>query len=53
MRKVDLRMNEQYKYEKVKEYVEHGGNKKRLALTLGKTIRQTNHLINIYKERMF
>ena len=51
MRKVELRMNEQFVYEKIKEYVDHGGNKKRLALSIGKSIRQTNRLIKKYKEK--
>ena len=51
MRKVKLRMKEFEKYEKIKELVEHGGNKKRVALKLGLTVRQVNRLINIYKEK--
>lgn len=51
MRKVELRMKEQKKYEVIKELVEHGGNKERTALKLGITIRQVNRLIIIYKER--
>ncbi len=31
MRKVELRMNEQLKYELIKEYVDHGGNKNKIA----------------------
>ena len=30
MRKVELRMNEQRKYEEIKNLVNYGGNKKRL-----------------------
>lgn len=51
MRKVELRMNEQRKYEVIKELVEHNGNKKRAAMILGITERQVNRLIIIYKER--
>ena len=51
MRKVILRMKEQEKYEKIKELVEHGGNKKRIALELGITVRQVNRLIQKYKEK--
>lgn len=51
MRKVILRMNEQFKYEKIKELVDHGGNKKRVALELGITVRQVNRLIIKYKEK--
>lgn len=51
MRKVLLRMKEQNKYEKIKELVDHGGNKKRVALELGLTVRQINRLIKKYKEK--
>ncbi len=51
MRKVILRMNEQFKYEKIKELVDHGGNKKRVALELEITVRQVNRLIIKYKEK--
>ena len=51
MRKVVLRMKEQEKYEKIKKLVDHGGNKKRVALELGITVRQVNRLIKIYKEK--
>ena len=51
MRKVNLRMNEQEKYEIVKETVDHGSNKKRAACKLGITLRQFNRLIVIYKEK--
>lgn len=49
MRKVDLRMNEQEKYEVIKGLVDTNGNKQRAALTLGVTIRSVNRMINIYK----
>ena len=51
MRKVILRMNELEKYEKIKELVDHGGNKKRVAQKLGITVRQVNRLIIKYKEK--
>lgn len=51
MRKVKLRMNEQFKYEKIKELVDHNGNKKRVALELGITVRQVDRLIIKYKEK--
>ncbi|HIR48452.1 MAG TPA: transposase, partial [Candidatus Faecimonas gallistercoris] len=51
MRKVELRMNEQRKYEEIKNLVDHGGNKKRVALKLGISIRQVNRLTIIYKEK--
>ncbi len=51
MRRVNLRMKEQEKYKKIKELVEHGGNKKHVALQLDLTVRQINRLIKIYKEK--
>ena len=51
MRKVELRMNEQEKYEIIKELVNHNGNKNRASKKLGLSIRQINRLINIYKEK--
>lgn len=51
MRKVKLRMKEMEKYEKIKELVEHGGNKNRVALKLELSVRQVNRLIKIYKEK--
>lgn len=50
MRKVELRMNEQYKYEIIKKLVEENGNKKRTAARLGCSIRTVNRLIKAYKE---
>lgn len=44
-------MKEQEKYEKIKEFVVHGGNKKRIALELGITVRQVDRLIQKYKEK--
>lgn len=35
MRKVELRMNEQEKYEVIKELVDHNGNKNRASKKLG------------------
>ena len=51
MRKVELRMNEQKKYEVIKELVNHKGNKNRVAIELGITRRQVDRLVNIYKEK--
>lgn len=48
MRKVELRMNEQIKYETIKKLVETNGNKKRAAIELGLTVRQINRLIAGY-----
>lgn len=49
MRKVELSMNEQTKYEKIKHLVDHNGNKKRTALLLNCSVRHVNRLIKIYK----
>ena len=51
MRKVELRMNEQEKYEVIKELVNHNGNKNRASKKLGISKRQINRLIIIYKEK--
>ena len=44
-------MNEQLKYETIKELVDHHGNKRRAALKLNLSIRQVNRLINVYKAK--
>jgi hypothetical protein len=49
IRKVDLRMNENFKYEIIKKLVDTDGNKKNAALKLGCTVRNVNRLINLYK----
>lgn len=49
MRKVELSMNEQTKYEKIKHLVDHNGNKKRTALLLNCSVRHVNRLIKLYK----
>ena len=51
MRKVELRMNEQEKYDVIKELVEHGGNKNRASKKLGISRRQIDRLIIKYKEK--
>ena len=51
MRKVELRMNEQEKYEVIKELVDHNGNKNRASQKLGLSRRQIDRLIIIYKEK--
>ena len=51
MRKVELRMNEQIKYETIKELVDHNGNKNRASKKLGLSRRQINRLIIKYKEK--
>ena len=50
MRKVVLRMNEQEKYDVIKELVDHNGNKNRAAKKLSISRRQVNRLIIKYKE---
>ena len=50
MRKVVLRMNELEKYEKIKDLVDHNGNKKHVALQLGLSVRQVERLVKKYKE---
>ena len=51
MRKVELRMNEQLKYDVIKELVDHKGNKNRASKKLNLSIRQINRLIKIYTEK--
>lgn len=51
MKEVKLRMNEQNKYEIIKELVDHNGNKNRAKEKLGLSLRQVNRLIKIYKEK--
>ena len=51
MRKVELRMNEQFKYEVIKKLVETNGNKKRASIKLNLSIRQIDRLIAGYKEK--
>jgi transposase len=50
MRKVELRMNEQEKYEVIKELIDHNGNKNRASQKLGISRRQIDRLIIKYKE---
>ena len=50
IRKVELNMNEQIKYEVIKKLVETNGNKRRAAMTLDLSIRQINRLIKGYIE---
>lgn len=50
MRKVELRMNEQEKYDVIKKLVETNGNKKRAAIKLDCTVRTINRLIIKYKK---
>ena len=50
MRKVELNMTEQEKYETIKKLVETNGNKKRAALKLGCSERHINRMIKGYRE---
>ena len=50
MERVELRMDEQIKYEVIKNLVDNNGNKNAAAIKLGKTRRQINRLILGYKE---
>ena len=51
IRKVELTMNEENKYEVIKNLVDNNGNKQRAAITLHLSIRQINRLIKGYKEQ--
>jgi transposase len=51
MRKVELRMNEEFKYRIIKKLVETNGNKKRAAIQLGRSLRQINRMIAGYNEK--
>lgn len=51
LKRIDLRMNEQQKYEVIKSLVDHEGNKKAAALKLGCTLRTINRLIKKYKQQ--
>lgn len=50
MRKVELRMNEEYKYKIIKKLVETNGNKRRAAVMLKRSVRQIDRMIAGYKE---
>ena len=51
MRKIELRMNELFAYEKIKRYVDQGGNFKRLCLELGISERTARRKVAGYKEQ--
>ncbi|MEG2847485.1 MAG: helix-turn-helix domain-containing protein [Bacilli bacterium] len=51
MRKVELRMNENYKYEIIKNLIEKNGNKLRAAEKLNCNIRTIYRLIKLYNEK--
>ena len=50
MRKVELRMNEEYKYKVIKKLVETNGCKQRAAVMLKRSIRQIDRMIAGYKK---
>jgi len=49
MRRIELSMDEEKKYQTIKELIEQGGNKNRAARKLGCTRRSINRYINGYK----
>lgn len=51
MKEVKLKMNEQEKYEIIKELVDHNGDKNRASKKLGISRRQVDRLIVKYKEK--
>ena len=51
MKRIDLRMNEQQKYEVIKSLVDHDGSRTAAAVKLGCTYRHINRLIKKYKEK--
>ena len=51
MKEVKLRMNEQEKYNVIKELVDHNGNKNRASKKLGLSRRQIDRLIIKYREK--
>ena len=51
MRKVELTMNENEKYEVIKKLVDSKGNKHKASVKLGCTIRTINRLIKVYEEK--
>ena len=50
MRKVELRLNEEYKYRIIKKLVETNGNKQKAAVRLKRSVRQIDRMIAGYKE---
>lgn len=51
LKRIDLRMNEQQKYEVIKSLVDHDGNKKAAAVKLGCTVRTINRLIKKFRDQ--
>lgn len=50
LKRIDLRMNEQQKYDVIKSLVDHNSCKKAAAVKLGCTTRHVNRLIKLYRE---
>ena len=50
IRRIELNMDEQKKYEVIKKLVDTNGNKDRAAMTLGISRRQVNRLIIAYND---
>ena len=50
MKRINLRMNEQQKYDVIKSLIDHNGNKKAAALKLGCTLRTINRMIIKYNQ---
>lgn len=50
MKRIDLTMTEQEKYEIIKSLVDHHGNKRRASVQLGCSLRHVNRLIARYKK---
>ena len=51
MRKVDLSVDENEKYEEIKKLVDSNGNKNRVANKLGCTLRHINRMVKGYIEK--
>lgn len=50
VKRIELKMNEQHKYDIIKSLVDHNDNKKAAAVKLGCTERHINRLIHNYKQ---
>ena len=51
IRKVDLSMEQEQKYQAVKNWVDHGGNKNRIAMRFNVSSRTVNRWIKGYQEK--
>lgn len=50
IRRIDLSMDEQKKYDVIKKLTDEGGNKNRAALNLGISRRQVDRLLKAYRD---